>query len=209
MSPTKAPASSETTIENRHAGTTNKFSLGVTLDVTAHKLTVNQNLTYRNNTGTDLENIYFNLIPQAFRKNGGGINIMEISVNSQACSLKQVEGTVYSLPLPASLPSEEQIDIRMNYEVYIPNIQNRFGYQENVFNLGNFIITPAVYEQNGWSTEPYVDIGDAFYTDIADYNVTINVPEDYIVAATGRKIGSNSYHAENVRDFAFCASNSF
>lgn len=201
--------SDETTIENRRAGTTNKFSLDVTLDVTAHKLTVNQNLTYHNNTGMDLENIYFNLIPQAFRENGGGINIIEISVNSQACSLEQVDGTVYSLSLPASLPAGKQIDIRMNYEVYIPNIQNRFGYQENVFNLGNFIITPAVYGQNGWTIEPYVDIGDAFYTDIADYNVTINVPEDYIVAATGRKIGSNSYHAENVRDFAFCASNSF
>ena len=64
-------------------------------------------------------------------------------------------------------------------------------------------------DRMGEQQKPYVDISDAFYTDIADYNDTINVPEDYFAAATGRTISSNSYHAENVHDFAFCVSNSF
>ena len=40
--------------------------------------------------------------------------------------------------------------------------------------------------------EPYVDLGDAFYTDIADYDVVINVPEGYTVAATGEEVGINT-----------------
>ena len=70
--------------------------------------------------------------------------------------------TVYALNLPTDLKADQSTDIQMKYQVKIPNIQNRFGYQENVYNLGNFIATPAVYGKDGWTVEPYVDIGDAF-----------------------------------------------
>lgn len=97
----------------------------------------------------------------------------------------------------------------MEYQVKVPNIQNRFGYQENVYNLGNFIATPAVYGKNGWTVEPYVDIGDAFFTEIANYDVTIHVPDGYTVAATGRETTKGCYQAKQVRDFAFCASDGY
>ena len=89
----------------------------------------------------------------------------------------------------------------MHYTVDIPNIQNRFGYQENIYNLGNFIATPAVYENGAWVVEPYVDLGDAFYTEIADYKVAITVPEGFKVAATGVET-DGVYIADDVRDFA-------
>lgn len=207
--PTATPQPKYPTIENNQAEEPNTFSLGVTLNDAEHKLIVTQNLIYHNNTGTELDEIYFNLIPQAFQKDGGGIDMQDIFISDQKCSMEQVKETVYKIALPSSLGKTEQIDIAMEYEVKIPNIQNRFGYQENVFNLGNFIVTPAVYGADGWVIEPYVDIGDAFYTDIANYDVTIQVPEGYIVAATGEEVSQGSYHAANVRDFAFCASDSY
>ena len=93
--------------------------------------------------------------------------------------------------------------------MYKRQIQNRFGYQENVYNVGNFIITPAVYDENGWAIEPYATLGDAFYTDIANYDVAIHAPEGYTVAATGDRQANGSFHAEKVRDFAFCASDGY
>ena len=64
--PTATPQPKYPTIENNQAEELNTFSLGVTLNDVEHKLIVTQNLTYHNNTGTELEEIYFNLIPQAF-----------------------------------------------------------------------------------------------------------------------------------------------
>ena len=189
----------------------NAFSLEVTLNDSEHKLAVTQKLTYYNNTGTELTEIYFNLIPVAFETDGGGIQMGNILIAGQTCQMTQVQGTVYKLGLPSTLKADEKLEIQMDYDVSIPNIQNRFGYQESVYNLGNFIITPAVYTGNGWAQQPYVDLGDAFFTDIADYDVKINVPEGYTVAATGRETepGSGLYHAEDVRDFVFCASASY
>lgn len=187
----------------------NQFHLDVTLDTQAHQLKVKQTLTYYNHTGKPLSQIYFNLIPQAFQQDGGGTVVERVSVDGKAGTLSQVKETVYALNLPTDLKADQSTDIQMKYQVKIPNIQNRFGYQEKVYNLGNFIATPAVYGKDGWTVEPYVDIGDAFYTEIADYDVTIHVPDGYTVASTGRETTKGRYQAKQVRDFAFCASDGY
>ncbi len=185
------------------------FVLDITLDTEQHKLDVAQSISYPNNTGAELDEIYFNLIPDAFQNDGGGIDMERITAGGESLSLEQVKETVYKLTLPEALPSDARLDIQMDYTVNIPNIKNRFGYQESSYNLGNFIVTPAVYDADGWAVEPYVDIGDAFYTDIADYEVRINAPEGFTVAAAGEEVESGLYRARSVRDFAFCAGDSY
>jgi hypothetical protein len=183
--------------------------LDITLDTNNHRLTINQSLAYHNNTGANLSEIYFNLIPNAFADNGGGIDVNSVAVEGSVATLKQVENTVYKIDLPSPVNSGATLNIKMEYVVRIPNIQNRFGYQDNVYNVGNFIITPAVYESTGWITEPYVDIGDAFYTDIANYTVSIHTPEGFTTAGTGTETSTGTFRAEKVRDFAFCVNDEF
>lgn len=207
MAPTAVAKATGTHYET--AETVNDYTLSVSLDDQKHILFVNQNLIYNNKTGTDLNEIYFNIIPQAFRDKGGGTAVKNVYADNKSCEFKKVNGTVYSLELPTPLSSGRKLAIKMDYEINIPNIENRFGYSKNVYNLGNFIITPAVYTKKGWSNETYVDIGDPFYTEIANYKVTIDVPPGYTVAATGADSGNGTYIARNVRDFAFCASDSF
>lgn len=204
-----APAQTTDLIPDKAVKPVNQFNLDVTLDTKEHKLTVKQTLTYHNHTGKALTQIYWNLIPQAFQSDGGGTAIKTVSVDGKTGTISQVKETVYALNLPTTLKVDQSTDIQMDYEVKIPNIQNRFGYQEQVYNLGNFIVTPAVYSENGWMVEPYVDIGDAFYTEIANYDVTIHVPDGYTVAATGRETTKGRYQAQQVRDFAFCASDGY
>ncbi len=207
--PTPTASPSAMPLVNNSDKPLNNFKLNVTLNANKHKLVVKQSIDYYNNTGKELKEIYFNLFPDAFKKDGGGIHMSKLSITDKSCKLKKVKETVYKVKLPSTLAVGEMMKINMDYEVNIPNIQNRFGYQEKVFNLGNFIVTPAVYDEDGWSVEPYVDLGDAFYTDIANYDVTIKVPEGYTVAASGSSDGNGNYHVANVRDFAFCASNSY
>ena len=203
------PAAKEERLINKNEGNRNHFKLAISLDHKNHKLKVSQKLYYYNNSNDTLDKIVFNMVPQAFSKNGGGVEVKDITVGKHQCKLEKVKETVYSMKLPAQLPAHEKVLIQMEYQVKIPNIKNRFGYQDKVYNLGNFIVTPAVYGEKGWAVQSYVDIGDAFYTDIADYEVAIKVPEGFVVAATGKEVSKGLYSAESVRDFAFCASPSF
>ena len=148
------PVQTTDPIPDQAAKPLNQFDLDVTLDPQAHQLKVKQTLTYHNHTGKNLSQLYFNLIPQAFQKDGGGTVMEQVSVDGKAGTLSQVKETVYALDLPADLKADQSTDIQMKYQVKVPNIKNRFGYQENVYNLGNFIATPAVSGENGWTVEP-------------------------------------------------------
>ena len=194
---------------NENADKASNFTLEITLDAEKHSLSVNQKIDYLNPSEDALSQIYFNVIPDAFKKDGGGTSVKSIKIAGEQTSMKNVKGTVYSADIPKPVKKGKRTEIELVYEVNIPNIVNRFGYQETYFNLGNFIITPAVYEKDGYVSQPYVDLGDAFYTDIANYDVKINVPEGYKTAATGEKGEDGAYHAKNVRDFAFCASDKY
>lgn len=204
--PTAAP---KRLSENENEAALSNFTLDVTLLADENKLSVEQKIDYKNPAAGKLAEVYFNLYPNAFGSDGGGVKVKSIKLNGGASELEQVKGTVYKVAFANPLEAGARCKIEISYDVLIPNIKNRFGYQENIFNLGNFIITPAVYESTGFAVEPYVDIGDAFYTDIANYNVGIKVPNGFKVAATGELGADGRYHAKNVRDFAFCASANF
>ena len=90
-------------IPDKAAKPLNQFNLDVTLDTQAHQLKVKQTLTYHNHTGKNLSQLYFNLIPQAFQKDGGGTVMEQVSVDGKARTLSQVKETVYALDLPADL----------------------------------------------------------------------------------------------------------
>lgn len=203
------PGSSADTIADRLAQeSVSRITADVTLDASAHSLHVTQQLIYRNDTGSKLQSIYVNLIPNAFASSGGGITIASTRANGADTELAQVDGTVYSIALPEALESGKDATLDFDYTVSIPNIENRFGWQDGIINAGNFLITPCVFENGAWVVEPYVDIGDAFYTDIADYSVTLHLPDGWAAASAGEPGEDGAYHGR-MRDYVFCASDGF
>ena len=109
------------------------------------------------------------------------------------------------------------MEIEFNYTVVIPNCNHRFGYGENTINLGNFYPILAVYDNGEYSLNSYHSNGDPFYSDVANYNVTITAPEKYIIASTGALVSkdttdgvtASNYIAKVVRDYAFVMSDKF
>ena len=206
-------------LKNETGRRKNYYELNVDFDESAESFIIDQDLIYVNDSDDDLNEMYFNIIPNAYstgynyEKADGSASdtskdmtcVKSILIGNTECKLKRVKGTVYSLSLPEELKSNDVLKIHMDYTVKIPHIQNRFGYYNGEYNVGNFIITPAIYENGEWACNPYVEIGDAFYTEIADYKVKLNIPENYKVAATGT-LEDGTYYAKDVRDFAFFAS---
>jgi|GEM_PF-264034 len=183
----------------------NQYEVNIKLDDEKHTLDVDQKLHYVNNNGKTINEIYFNLIPEAFKSKGGGLDMKSVSSDGKDLTIKQVKETVYSLSLEKELAPGESCDINMNYMVSIPENTDRFGYFGNNYNLGNVLATPALFENGQWLVQPYIDLGDAFYTEISDYRVKIDVPKGYTIAATGT-LKDDTYVADDVRDFAFTAS---
>ena len=207
-------------LKNETGRRKNFYELNVDFNDKSSLLDIDQKLIYVNDSEDDLNEMYFNIIPNAYSK-GYAYNkkdksasdsandmtcVQSIKIGDKNCKLKRVKGTVYSLLLPEKLRSGDTLEILMKYKVTIPERQNRFGYYDDEYNVGNFIITPAIYENGEWACNPYVELGDAFYTEIADYKVKINVPDEFKVAATGT-LEDGTYYAKDVRDFAFFTSN--
>ena len=215
----------------------NKYIIDVELDSHNKMYMGRQTTTYVNNTDDDLEEIFFHLYPNAFKTMdsapilfnkgfndpigyiGGYIDILDISTN-EANLEYTIEGedeTLLRIELERPLEPQDKIDIYMEYEVKLPSSKDRFGYGDRVLNVGNWYPIACVYDRDGWNLEPYYKIGDPFYSDIADYKVSITTDKNTIVASSGNiltdeiKEDKRIYQIEGklLRDFAWAASEEF
>jgi len=102
------------------------------------------------------------------------------------------------------------------YTLIIPKSFSRIGHTGDSYQLTQWYPHIAVYNEQGWHTMPYLNQGE-FFNDFADYEVVINVPQRFKVAATGTLLSTRqngdliewNFKAENVIDFAWFASPTF
>lgn len=192
-----------------------------------HIVTGNTTITYVNHADVSFSELYFHLYPNAFTPNGS-IDIFNIGYNSHSLSysITGEDHTILEVDLvnssgPGLLLPGGIVTLDILWQVTVPERQDRFGWYEQTepfgflsYNLGNWHPIVAVYDERGWDTKPYSFMGESFYSDVATYNVTLTVPDDYIVAATGELqditagVSTRDWHFTTgpVRDFTWCAS---
>lgn len=214
----------------------NRYEIEVELNTERKTYSANQKVTYVNNTGIELDEIYFHLYPNAYKEletapilfhedimsRGyvpGYIEIEEIKVNGvDAEYAVQGKGdTILRISFNEPLGENRKVIIELKYEGKLPLNIDRFGYGENVYNFGNWYPVACVFDDTGWNLDPYYSLGDPFYSDIANYDVKIIVPEEIIVASSGNIIKEKKYNGwkiyeiegKLIRDFAWVASPDF
>lgn len=215
----------------------NKYEIDVKIDEKEKTYRGKQKTTFKNETGEPLKAIYFRLYPNAFKNfkdspivlshtpyteesyKNGYIDIEKISLEGEDLkySIEGVDDTVLKIELKEPLMEESFIAIDMEYFVKLPTSQDRFGYGENTINFGNWYPVLSVYDEDGWSKNPYYGVGDPFYTDISNYDVNIRVDKDIVIASSGNILEEKIEGKEKVykiegkmiRDFAFAASRDF
>ncbi|AIQ44569.1 EnpEP protein [Paenibacillus sp. FSL R7-0273] len=133
--------------------------------------------------------------------------------------------TLVKVHLPQPVNGGESVTLKIQFEVKLPKIFARMGTAGNFVMAGQWFPKLSVYEpkgtrgvkEEGWNLHQYHGTSE-FYSDFGIYNVTISVPSDYIVGATGfpvknaqmkqdRKI--YQFYADDVHDFAWAASPDF
>ena len=205
-----------------------------------HTLSVSQTLDYKNNTENTLDKIKFHLYPRSFRedsncsvvstlnyskcyyngKSYGNLEVTSLAVNDNPTSIYigGYDEDILEVKLDEELEPNNKCKISIDYTVTIPNINHRFGYGDNAINLGNFYPIVCVYENGEFVTDSYHYNGDPFYSEMANYNVTITANSNLILASTGNiantqnndnNTNTYSIKALAVRDYAFILSDKF
>jgi Peptidase family M1 domain len=93
-------------------------------------------------------------------------------------------GEVVKLLLAKPLTTGESITITTPFQVKIPGYFSRLGFEKEEFMITQWYPKPAVFDRKGWHPIPYLDQGE-FYSEFGSFDVSITLPSNYVVAASG------------------------
>ncbi|MBT8381316.1 MAG: M1 family metallopeptidase [Ignavibacteria bacterium] len=163
-----------------------------------------EEITYSNNSPDTLRQIVIRLYQNIMRagvardfsfKNEGltdGIILEEIKVNDSEIDIKDRKqyyenGTVAHIKLSDPLPPGNKIDLTFEWSFEIPfKDKLRMGaYDSTSYFIAYWYPQIAVYDDiNGWDTYWYTGYQE-MYNDFSDFEVEINVPNNFAVWSTG------------------------
>jgi hypothetical protein len=95
-------------------------------------------------------------------------------------------GTTLRVDLATPLASGAALDLDAIWHFNVPaQGGGRMGHDGPLYEMAQWYPRVAVYDDvKGWNHEPYIGAGE-FYLEYGDYDVTLTVPNEDIVAATG------------------------
>jgi len=194
------------------------YKINVRLDDTLHELYADESIEYINNSPDTLHFIWFHIWPNAYsnnktafwkqvlqdegqkkyfdyKKNPGFIDSLNFSVNKEKIKWEYhpVHVDICKLILNTPLLPGNTITISTPFHVKIPiGKYSRLGHEKQAYQITQWFPKPAVYDKTGWHEMPYLNRGE-FYSEYGSFDVSITLPANYIVAATG----DLQTHAEN------------
>jgi hypothetical protein len=215
--------------ENYESMNLSSLNLSLFLNETDASVIGNLTIDFFNSDPVVLSSIPFHLYLSGMLADGrpGYIEIMNVSALTP--SPVQLAFDVYSdeqlmwVYLDEDLQPNSSVLIKVLFESVLPiDSPDRAGVNgsdldsSRIFEYASAYPIPCVYDEyDGWNTDPYLDIGDPFYLDMAYYNLSLTVPSAMKVAATGElmKLVSGSTYTtyvftpvRPVREITFCAS---
>ena len=125
--------------------------------------------------------------------------------------------TVLVVDLPEPVAPGEEIEVELAWRARVPRTFARTGYRGDFFFLAHWFPKLGVYEAEGWNCHEF-HAGTEFYSDYGEYDVTLTLPERFVMGATGREVHSTTnddgtvtrrFVEEDVHGFAWTASPDF
>ncbi len=85
----------------------------------------------------------------------------------------------------------DSIIIETPFFVKLPKIFSRLGHTGRHYEITQWYPKPAVYDASGWHPMPYLNMGE-FYSEFGSFDVSITLPKQYRIMATGDLINSDN-----------------
>lgn len=186
------------------------YTIDVKLDDVNHRLSAQESFEYINNSPDALSKIYVHLWPNAYKDGNtalgkqqyeggdfqltdgkeeikGNIDSLNFTVNGNKIEWQYDEENpdIAILTLPNTLLTGDRVTISTPFSVKIPSGSiSRLGHIGESYQITQWYVKPAVYDKNGWNPIPYLNQGE-FYSEYGSFDVSITLPKNYVVGATG------------------------
>ncbi len=190
------------------------YRIEVRLDPDRGQLHGRVRMTYRNQSPNVLTEIWMHLWPNAYKNRQTAWARQQLRNGKSAFhhSKRSERGFIDSLAFRIdgefrrALPHPEHIDIvrlplnkpllpgdsaiiTTPFRVQVPKSFSRLGRTGEQYQITQWYPKPAVFDRQGWHPMPYLDQGE-FYSEFGTYDVSITVPEHYVVGSTGRLVNN-------------------
>ena len=218
-----------------------EYKIRIDFDHKNHQFLGKQNLKYFNNSNDTINKVFFHLYFNAFQPgsmmdvrsrslpdpdrrvmdrisklNKNEIGFHEVNkIQQDGINLRHnVQGTILEVELVDPLMPDESTDFYLEYFSQVPVQIRRSGRnnKEGIdYSMAQWFPKIAEYDRQGWHANPY--IAREFYAPWGDFDVSISINKNYIVAATGilenktKEKNKNvwNFKAKNVHDFVWAA----
>ena len=218
-----------------------EYKININFDHESHQFLGDQNLIYYNNSRDTITKVFFHLYFNAFQPSSmmdvrsrslpdpdrrvmdrisklnedeiGFHKIKKIQQNGKDLKY-HVQGTILEVELIDPLLPNESTEFYMEYFSQVPVQIRRSGRnnKEGIdYSMAQWFPKIAEYDRKGWHAHPY--IAREFYAPWGDFDVSISINKNYIIAATGilqsKVKEKNNYiwnfKVKNVHDFVWAA----
>ena len=184
----------------------------VRLDDKKHFLHAFEEFTYTNNSPDTLKFIYIHLWPNAYKndrtpfakqldvngntnfyyakpKDRGYIDSLQFTVDGESVEHFSAESApdIARIDLLRPLLPGGKVKVATPFRVKIPIVFSRMGHSGQAYFISQWFPKPAVYDRKGWHPISYLDQGE-FFSEYGSYDVTITLPDNYVLMATGNCI---------------------
>lgn len=133
--------------------------------------------------------------------------------------------TVLRTPLPFAVGPGQTVEVELAFTSKLPKVFARSGWAGSFFMVAQWFpkigvlqetftgTVAAEGEEPAWNCHQY-HAHSEYFADYGEFHVAIDVPEDYVVGASGVRVGTEAptpgrvtyvHHAEKVHDFAWTA----
>jgi len=187
-----------------------RYTIDAELHDTEKVISGFETIVYKNNSPNTLDFIWFHLWANAYKNEStalmtqirgdslrsgkaavfspGFVEGLDFQVNGKPAQTQPHANPQYidivKVVLPSALLPGDSVVITTPFKVHLPPYFSRSGYAEGEFIACQWYPKPAVLDQLGWHEFPYLDMGE-FYSEYADYAVSLTVPSTFVVGATG------------------------
>jgi hypothetical protein len=189
------------------------YTIHATIDTVKNELSANETIYYTNNSPDSLESLWLQVDQNTYCEDARS-NFYTSSANTEHTDGTQFEtvmitfkgktikadyiinDTRMQIRLPGKLSSKEKINIIIKYHYNIPGtFGGRTDYVSTkngkIYEIAQWYPQLCVYDDlEGWSTLPFLGSGE-FYCEYGDFDYSITVPANMIVAGSGELQNEN------------------
>ena len=188
------------------------YDIHAVLDPAKHVLQGEETITYGNHSPDTLDVLWLQLDQNIYRADSrsamampwrrgqstDGFRIASVEVETggkREAAHFLVDDTRMRVDLPQPLAGGKSLKLHLRYDYEIPGTwggrtavtPSRNG---EIFEIAQWYPRMAVYDDlRGWDTQPY--LGSEFYLEYGDFDYSVTVPWDYLVAGSGALVNGN------------------